>query len=190
MKKWIHTSTDSPALAPGDKVTVYNSKVGYANYDGVFLGYETNAYGVKMALVKTDHGNERVHPSSIIPSEKEYFYSLTRNDVLTVDFIEQLIHKDDSIFCHKIKYDRVDRDPGMENVTGVEADIMNSRTGQQSYRVIITTYITKNYSESREYEDEQGVGPDDPLIQDALDILSNAPEFYVNFAGYQRTFKK
>lgn len=78
----------------------------------------------------------------------------------------------------------------MENVTGVEADIINSRVGQQSYRVIITTYITKNYSESREYEDEHGVGPDDLLVQDALDILSKAPEFYVNFAGYQRTFKK
>lgn len=190
MKRWIHAATEtSYNFEPGDQVTVYEGKVGYANYDAEFVRYETNVHGVKMAVIKRASGIDKVPASVIIPSEKDYFYSLTRDDVLRRDFVAQLIHKGDSMFCHKIRYKRVDKDPGMENVTGLDADIMNDKTGQQSYRVIITTYITKNYDETREWEDEWGVTIDDDLIQDALDVLSKAPEFYVNFAGYQRTFK-
>ena len=191
MKRWIHAATESTYnFEPGDQVTVYEGKVGYANYDAEFVRYETNPHGVQMAVIKRASGVDEVPASVIVPSEKEYFYSLTRDDVLKQDFVAKLIHKDDSMFCHKMRYKRVDRDPGMENVTGLDADIMNDKTGQQSYRVIITTYITKNYDETREFEDEWGVKIGDDLIGDALEVLSQAPEFYVNFAGYQRTFKK
>ena len=78
----------------------------------------------------------------------------------------------------------------MENVTGIEADIMSAKEGEQVYRVVITTYITKNYQETREHDDEHNISLDDALIQEALDILKDAPEVVVNYAGYQRKFEK
>lgn len=191
MKRWIHAATESTLnFKPGDKVTVYEGRVGHANYDAEFVRYETNQYGVPVAVIKTKTNQQRVPVKSVIPSEKEYFYSLTREDVLTQEFVSRLVHIEDSMFCRKIYQKRVDGDPGMENVTGLEADIMNDAPGKQSYRVIISTYITKKYTETRDDTDERGVDIDDHLIDDALEILSQAPEFYVNFAGYQRTFKR
>lgn len=190
MKRWIHAATEtSYNFEPGDQVTVYEGKVGYANYDAEFVRYETNVHGVQMAVIKRASGIDKVPASVIMPSERDYFYSLTRNDVLTKEFVAKLIHKDDSMFCDKIRYKRVDRDPGMENVTGIDADIMNDKTGEQSYRVIITRYITKNYDETRDWDDEWGTKLNDPLIDDALDVLKKAPIVYVNFAGYQRKFE-
>lgn len=190
MKRWIHADTElTSSFKPGGKVTVYESTVGHANYDAEFVRYETNQYGLPLAVVKTRTKQQKVPVKMVIPSEKEYFYSLTREDVLTQDFVAKLIHKEDSMFCHKIHQKRVDKDPEMENVTGVDAYIANDAPGKQSYRVAISTYITKKYTETREDTDERGVGIDDQLIDDALGILSQAPEFYVNFAGYQRAFK-
>ena len=192
MKKWIHAATDAEhSFEPGDRVTYYNSTVGYANYDAEFVRYETNKYGVQVAVIKSlaSEKEKQVPTDYIIPSEKEYFYSLSREDVLSKDFIAKLIHKDDSMFCSKIRYKRVDKDPGMENVTGAEADIISDKEGKQSWRVVLLKYVTKHYSEDRELEaDEWGCKLSDPLIDEALSILEKAPEFYVNFAGYQRKF--
>lgn len=189
MKRWIHAATETN-IKPGDKVTVYESKVGYSNYDGTFLGQETNRYGVALGLVKTASGIEKVSMSRIIPSEKEFFDSLTRDQVLTYDFIRELTHEGDSIWCKKTPYKRVDRDTNMENVVGEDADIINCKVGNAIFRVVITTYISKHGSVTRDVIDEQNIHADDLLIADCLDILNHADEVIVNYAGHQRIFKK
>lgn len=189
MKRWIHAATVTN-IKPGDKVTVYESKVGYANYDGTFLGQETNRYGVAVGLVKTNHGIEKVPMTSITPSEKEFFYSLTRDQVLTYDFIRELTHEGDSIWCKKTPYKRVDKDTNMENVVGKDADIMNCKAGSPEFRVIICTYTSKHGSATRDVVDEWNVSTDDELVAEGLDILSHTDEVIVNYAGYQRIFKK
>lgn len=187
MKRWIHASSD---VEIGDKVTVYESKVGYANYDGTLVDVETNKHGVEIGVIDTGKRTTKVPMSYIIPSEKEYFHSLTLDDVLTKKFVSELVHKDDSMWCDKIKYSRVDPDLGMENVVGSEANIQAIKPNEQDYRVIVISYISKHGSVDRDITDEWHVGISDPLIDDALGILSNANEVVVNFAGYQRVFKK
>lgn len=191
MKRWIHAATDTAKnIKPGDKVTVYESKTGYSNYDGTFLGQETNKYGVAIGLVKTNHGTEKVSMSSIIPSEKEMFYSLSRDQVLTFDFIKELTHRDDSIWCNKVKYSRTDRDTNMENVVGEDAFIKNCKDNEELFRVVIKTYISKHGSVDRDVIDEWDVPITDALIAEALDIMEHSDEIVVNYAGYQRKFTK
>ena len=192
MKRWIHAATDiGYDIQPGDTVTVYESKVGYSNYDATLEEYFTSSRGVKMAKLRRSSGRtEDVPASIIIPSEKEWFYSISLSDVLTKEFVSKLTHKDDSMWCSKIPHKRVDLDRGMENVTGVEADIMNTKQGQPEFRVMIVTYTSKHYEETRDIEDEWDLTVNDPMIEDALAILKTAPEVVVNFAGYQRTFKR
>ena len=192
MKRWIHAATDVEYnIQPGDRITVYNGTHGYANYDADFIEYFTNKNGVKMARILHDNGKEDTTPASyIIPSEYEWFKTATLDDILTKDFVASMYHQDDSIWCNKIRYNRVDRDEGMENVTGVDADIMNIKKGQPRFRVVIIHYINKHYQETRDIEDESGLSVDDPMIDEALDILKRAPEVIINYAGYQRTFKQ
>ena len=190
MKRWIHASLDLQPLQEGDAVTVYNGTHGYSNYDGVLIDEEINKYGVKIAVVDTGKRIEKVPMSSIIPSQKKYFRSLTIDDVTTKEFIAQMIYKDDSIWCDKIRYDRVDRDTNMENVVGVDAMIKTVREGEQNYRVVISDYISKHGSITTDTQDEWDVKLDSRLIYEALDILKRAKEVVVNFAGYQRVFKR
>ena len=152
MKRMIIAANETNAddFAPfhyGDEVTVYEGKVGYANYDGVLVDTYVNNYGVKIGVVETKGGYDDVPYSSIIPSQKKYFYSLSIDDVLQKSFIKKLVNKDDSVWCRKIPYKRVDRDAGMENIVGCEADIMyesSSNPGYYSgYRVVIIQYISK-----------------------------------------------
>lgn len=192
MKRYIRCSTNKYNFQPGDKVTVYESKVGYANYDAEFISSYINKYGVEIAVIEPYRsGYKEVPYSYIIPSEKEYFYSLTLKDVLNPGFIRKLNHKDDSIWCRKIPYKRVDRDTSIENVVGSEADIICTKSGSEPrFRVVIIDYISKHGSTDRDITDEYGLAADDGLVQDALSILKNAPEVIVNFAGYQRTFRR
>lgn len=192
MKRMIIATrgTDPDDFSPfhwGDEVTVYESKVGYANYDGVLVDTYVNEHGVKIGVVETEGGYHDVPYSYIVPSQKKYFYSLNIDDVLQKSFINKLVNKDDSIFCKKIPYKRVDRDASMENVVGCEADIISYNDG---FRVVITQYISKHYDVTRDIQDERGLSVNDPMIDEALSILKTAPEVIVNFAGYQRTFKR
>ena len=157
MKRWIHAATSNKvncSVNIGDDVTVYEGKVGYANYDGVLVDTKVNKYGVEIGVVDTGNRIKEVPMSSVVPSEKKYFYSLKLSDVLTKEFISQMTHKDDSIWCSKIRYSRVDRDTNMENVVGSQADIQAVKPGEQDYRVIIMTYISKHGSVDRDVVDE------------------------------------
>ena len=182
MKRYIKSNQ---VLQVGDEVTVYEGKVGYANYDGVLVDIYTNKYGSEMGVVETRGGYDDVHLTSIIPSQKKYFYSLTRDDILQKSFVKKLVNRDDSMWCRKIPCKRVDRDNSIENIVGYEADIIRESNG---FRVVITNYISKHYEETRDIRDEHQLSADDPMIDEALDILKTAPEVIVNFAGYQRKF--
>jgi len=188
MKRYIRSST-APTydFDLGDTVTVYNGTHGYANYDGEIVYLYINRYDVAMARVRSRSGDHDVALSSIIPSQRAYFYSLTINDVLTKDFISKMKFKDDSMWCDRVNSSRVDHDVSIENTVGYEAYIASYTSG---YRVCITDYISKHYTVTREIEDESGLSVNDPMITEALDILKSAPEVVVNFAGYQRIFKK
>lgn len=190
MKRWIHASTDaSTSIKPGDRVTVYNGKHGHANYDATFEEYFTNSNGVKMAeLSGVSSENSVVPASSIIPSEREWLYSISIDEVLTKDFVASMTHKDDSMWCDKVRTPRVDKDNEIENVTGIEA-YMSGVQNDNTLRVVITSYISKHYSEDEEWEDKM-VKVTNPLVDEALDILKRAPEVIVNYAGYQRIFKR
>ena len=192
MKRYLKCSTNKYNFRSGDRVTVYEGKVGYANYDTTFIDSYLNSHGVEVALVEGSFGKTKEVPySCIIPSEKEYFYSLTIEDVLTPEFVAELNHKDDSMWCKKISYKRVDRDQSIENTVGSDADIICTNPGENpKYRVVIIDYISKHYNVDRDITDESGLTADDELIYDALDILKHADEVIVNFAGYQRTFRK
>lgn len=192
MKRMIVAThgTDADDFAPfhwGDEVTVYEGKVGYANYDGVLVDTYVNEHGVKIGVVETKGGYEDVPYSCIVSSQKDYFYSLSIDDVLQKSFITKLVNNGDSIWCRKIPYKRVDRDASMENVVGCEADIIGGKDG---FRVVIIQHISKHYDVTRDIQDERGLSVNDPMIDEALEILKTAPEFIVNFAGYQRTFKR
>ena len=190
MKRWIHASSDTNSVSIGDEVTVYSGTHGYANYDGTLIDTEVNKYGVEVGVVDTGKRIEKVPMSSIIPSEKRYFYSLKLDDVLTSEFVAKMIHRDDSMWCDRIKYPRVDRDLGMENVVGTEAHIQATKPGEQDYRVVVVSYIDKHGSTDRDIIDEWHIGLNDPLVDEALDVMSKANEVVVNFAGYQRIFKQ
>ena len=188
MKRYIRSSTAKYSFEPGANVTVYEGKFGYANWEGTFVDSFINRYGVEMAKVRREYGEEENIPmSSIIPSQKKYLYSLDFDDVVTKEFVSSMVFKDDSIWCHRISVPRVDKNPSMENVVGYDALIVHYDSG---YRVNITTYISKNYSTTKESEDESRLSIDDPMIDEALEILRSADKVIVDFAGYQRVFTK
>ena len=184
----IQSSSSIDNINIGDEVTVYNGMVGYSNYEGTLVDKGVNQNGVLVGYVDNGHKVKEIPLSSIIRSEKRYFNSLTISDVLTKDFVAKMTHKGDSIWCKRTKYSRTDRDTNMENTVGMDAHIQSLNTPKQGYRVVLTTYISKHGSVDRDVVDELHVSLNDELIDEALDILANANEVIVNFAGYQRVF--
>lgn len=184
----IQSSSSIDNINIGDEVTVYNGMVGYSNYEGTLVDKGVNRNGIPVGYVDDGHKIEELSLSSIIRSEKRYFNSLTISDVLTKDFVAKMTHKGDSMWCKRTKYSRTDRDTNMENTVGMDAHIQSLHSSKQGYRVVLSTYISKHGSVDRDVLDELHVSLNDELIDQALDILANANEVIVNFAGYQRVF--
>ena len=193
MKRWIHAATYNSVpkydFQNGDPVTVYNGKVGYANWDGIYTGQHTNRYNVAIAEIAHDNGKiEDVPLSSIIPSQKKYFYSLTFDDVTSISFIKKMVYNGDSIWCDKVRYARVDSDPSIENIVGAEGHIIC--LGDNDYKVVVDRYISKHYQVTKDSEWDVHVSMNSDLFREALGIIQSADEVVVNFAGYQRIIKK
>jgi len=187
MKRYIACSRDENKydLSPGDSVTVYAS-TGYANYEGILEDIYTNKYNVQIARVSTKHGYENVPLSSVIPSQRDYFYSLSLDDILTEEFLSEMGFKDDAMWCDRVRVPRVDADPSIENTVGY--DVYVAPNGSR-YRVIITEYVSKHRS-TTSYRDESKLALGNPKLDDAIDMMKSASEVVVNFAGYQRIFNR
>lgn len=171
----------------GDTVTVYEGKHGYANYDGKIVDIYTNSHDVVMAVVRCRRGDINVPLSSIIPSQRDYFYSLSISDILSTAFLAKMQFENDSMWCNRVHASRVDRDPSIENTVGYDAYISPSRSG---YDVSITEYVSKNYSTTSYNQDAGNLPLTDPIIDEALDIMQSSNKVVVNFAGYQRVFER
>ena len=192
MKRYVKASHNIYSFEPGEQVTVYNGTYGYSNYEATFLETEINRHGVEMAVVESRaRGQHQVPLSSIIPSQYQYFKSLTFDDVVSKSFVKKMIYDDDSMWCDRIRVSRVDRDASIENLVGCEAHIMGPGNFQnRGYRVCIIEYISKHYDTTKDYTDKYNLSVNDPLIDEALDILKSADKVVVNFAGYQRIIEK
>lgn len=171
----------------GDIVTVYNGMQGYANYDGEIVDIYTNSHDVVMAVVRSRSGDKDVSLSSIIPSQRDYFYSLSISDILSTAFLAKMQFKNDSMWCDRVNASRVDRDPSIENTVGYDAYISPGRSG---YDVSITEYVSKNYSTTSYSQDAGNLPLTDPIFDEAFDIMRSSNKVVVNFAGYQRVFER
>lgn len=199
MKRYIRCSTlNKYGIQPGDPITVYNSKEGYTNYEADFIESYINRDGHEIAIIEKprERGQDEVYYNQIIPSQRDYFYSLTLSDVLTPEFVASMVHNKDSIWCKNVRYSRVDRDMSIENVVRNDAYIgCSNHSGTcmvdtPRFKVSIVSYISKHGSIDRDVICEYDLLAGDELVYEALDVLRHADEVVVNFAGYQRTLRR
>lgn len=175
MKRYIKSTSE---FQVGDVVTVKHS-YGYAPTEDTIVELFTNNYNVPCARLSS---GESKALSSLIKSRKSDLSELTRDDVLRPEYIATM-QQGDSIWCDRIRISRQDSDSSIENLVGIDAYIGCIKPNK--FRVVITEYVSKNHNVTRDVTEEY-VTSDHVIVQEAIDILSDAKEIYFNYDGYQR----